>query len=272
MERQEAECFFQGKIILTHYQILGVSSNAGFAEIKRGYYRAAKRCHPDLFPGRPEKVEEFRRLVKAFDTLSDPQKRRGYDRTLMSEFELIHSDSWAPGAPLLDSEADDILEELIVGNHVPPETSLATLLADLQKTEIFLRFREGRDHFLHKRYRAAELCFADVLDRAPTNILYHLFYARTLAVRGAYHRAVYHYRCALRIGRSRVPVQPLIRVEAELNALRRKRHPLLSRIFGLFPPPASVFVPDPADVMVAQLSRSLTAAARKALPHDGNRD
>ena len=176
---------------------------------------------------------------------------------------------WVPGAPLLDSEADDILEELIVGNHVPPETSLATLLADLQKTEIFLRFREGRDHFLHKRYHAAELCFADVLGRAPTNILYHLFYARTLAVRGAYHRAVHHYRCALKIGRSRVPVQPLIRVEAELNALRRKCHPLLSRIFGLVPPPTPVFIPDPADEMVAQLSRSLTAAARKALPHDG---
>ncbi len=253
---------------MTYYQILGVSSNAAFAEIKRGYYRAAKQCHPDRFPGQPEKAEEFRRLVKAFDTLSDPQKRHAYDHSLLSEFERIHADAWNPGAPLLDSEADDILEELIVGNRVPPETSLATLLTDLRKTETFLRFREGRDHFLHKRYRSAALCFADVLTKAPTNILYHLFYARSLAAQGAYYRAVVHYRKALKIGRSRRPAQPLLRVEAELNALRRGRHPWLSRFLGWYPPPESLFVADPVDEMISQLNRSLTREARKALPNN----
>ena len=33
----------------TYYQILDVDSRAGFAELKRAYFRQAKLCHPDLF-------------------------------------------------------------------------------------------------------------------------------------------------------------------------------------------------------------------------------
>ena len=44
---------------LTYYQILGVDSRAGFAELRRAYYRQAKRCHPDLFRNAPDKTREF---------------------------------------------------------------------------------------------------------------------------------------------------------------------------------------------------------------------
>ena len=167
----------------------------------------------------------------------------------------------------MDSEADDILEELIVGNNVPPETSLATLLADLEKTETFLRYREGRDHLMHRRYREAEECFRFIVARAPQNIIFRIHLARTLGATGRCFAALHHYQVARSIGRRRVPEQRLLRVKAEMEALRKKHHPLLHWTLSLFAEKKPVFVEDPADAMVRQLSRSMTSAM-KSLPHD----
>lgn len=147
------------------YQILGVPSTADFAAIKRAYYRRAKECHPDRFQNSPVKTREFQILVEAFDTLSDGLKRRRYDISRLDEEEQLRTRQLRKQQPVMDSEADDILEELIVGNDAPPETSLATLLADLEKTEIFMKYREGRDHLDHRRNEAAEECFRFIVAR-----------------------------------------------------------------------------------------------------------
>lgn len=63
------------KMAKTYYQILNVDARAGFAELKRAYYRQAKRCHPDLFGNSPEKTREFQLLALAFDVLTDAGKR-----------------------------------------------------------------------------------------------------------------------------------------------------------------------------------------------------
>ena len=246
----------------TLYQILGVSATVNFAGLKRAYYARARECHPDLFGNSPAKTREFQMLVHAFDILSDPEKRKGYDASLMEEPLPLRK-----AGPLMDSEADDILEELIVGNNVPPETSLATLLADLEKTETFLRYREGRDHLMHRRYREAEACFRFIVARAPQNIIFRIHLARTLGATGRCFAALHHYQTARRIGRRRVPEQRLLRVKAEMEALRKKHHPLLHWTLSLFAEKKPVFVEDPADAMVRQLSRSMTTAM-KSLPHD----
>ncbi|KAL3902411.1 MAG: hypothetical protein SGPRY_012079 [Prymnesium sp.] len=56
------------------FAIVGTSPDAGPTEIRRAFHRQARRLHPDYNPG-PESAREFRRLVVAFETLSDPQKR-----------------------------------------------------------------------------------------------------------------------------------------------------------------------------------------------------
>lgn len=247
----------------TYYQILGVATRAPFAELKRAYYRQAKRCHPDLFRNSPEKTREFQELVLAFDVLSDNEKRRRYDRTVLAEEELICRDRFRPEEPLMDSEADDVLEELVVGNNAPPETSLATLLADLQKTEVFLKFREGKELMRTRNFQAAEGCFLYTVEIAPGNIVFRISLARAMAARGKYGGAIHHYRAALRLGARRIPEQRLNRARRELENALRMRFPLLRWFDRLMHKETKpLFVEDPADRMAAQLSRSLTRAAR----------
>jgi len=59
------------------YGILGISQEADLAEIKKAYWRAAKRFHPDISPGTAKK---FREVQEAYDILSDPQRRPHYDK------------------------------------------------------------------------------------------------------------------------------------------------------------------------------------------------
>lgn len=61
------------------YKILGVRPNATAAEIKRAYRTKAKLLHPDS--SRSETSEEFRRLVKAYEILSDAKQRSLFDES-----------------------------------------------------------------------------------------------------------------------------------------------------------------------------------------------
>ena len=92
----------------TLYQILGVSATVNFAGLKRAYYARARECHPDLFGNSPAKTREFQMLVHAFDILSDPEKRKRYDASLMEEPLPLRK-----AGPLMDSEAEvhDLLQQ-----------------------------------------------------------------------------------------------------------------------------------------------------------------
>jgi curved DNA-binding protein CbpA len=63
-----------------YYEILEVEKDASEEEIKLAYRRLAKKYHPDLNKTDPEAKEKFIELQEAYDTLSDPQKRKIYDQ------------------------------------------------------------------------------------------------------------------------------------------------------------------------------------------------
>ena len=64
-----------------YYKILGLTSAATPAEVKRAYRRLAFACHPDRNPGDPKAAARFIEISEAYETLSDPIRRAAYDRT-----------------------------------------------------------------------------------------------------------------------------------------------------------------------------------------------
>ncbi|RVD87755.1 uncharacterized protein DFL_001966 [Arthrobotrys flagrans] len=63
-----------------HYVILGISVTATGEEIKQAYKKAALRTHPDKNNNSQSANEEFKKVNAAYECLSDPIKRKGYDR------------------------------------------------------------------------------------------------------------------------------------------------------------------------------------------------
>jgi molecular chaperone DnaJ len=61
------------------YELLGVSRDADDAAIKKAYRGLARQFHPDVNPD-PATQEKFKEVSRAYEVLSDPQKRAAYDR------------------------------------------------------------------------------------------------------------------------------------------------------------------------------------------------
>lgn len=62
------------------YDILGVDPSATEAQLKTAYKKGALKHHPDKNAANPEAAEKFKDLSKAYEVLSDPQKRQLYDQ------------------------------------------------------------------------------------------------------------------------------------------------------------------------------------------------
>ena len=62
-----------------YYELLDVSSTASADELKKAYRRLARQYHPDVNPA-PEAEAKFKEISRAYETLSDPERRARYDR------------------------------------------------------------------------------------------------------------------------------------------------------------------------------------------------
>jgi molecular chaperone DnaJ len=73
------------------YQTLGVAKGASHDEIRKAFRKLARQYHPDKNPGDAAAEEKFKEVNHAYETLSDPEKRKQYD-------ELSRLGAFGPGA------------------------------------------------------------------------------------------------------------------------------------------------------------------------------
>ncbi|XP_004509362.1 chaperone protein dnaJ 11, chloroplastic-like [Cicer arietinum] len=88
----------------THYEILGVAAVASNREIKAAYRRLARVSHPDVaaVDRKDSSADKFMKIHAAYSTLSDPEKRASYDRSLFRQrqplmatrFSGYHNRNW----------------------------------------------------------------------------------------------------------------------------------------------------------------------------------
>ncbi len=76
------------------YEILGVEKGADVETIKRAYRKLVQIYHPDKAEQTPENTERFAQICKAYEVLSDPQKRALYDRPRRGR--TFYRSSWRP--------------------------------------------------------------------------------------------------------------------------------------------------------------------------------
>jgi DnaJ-class molecular chaperone len=109
------------------YTLLDVARDASIEEIKKSYRRKAMECHPDKTRGDKEKEDIFKSLTNAYQTLSDPVKRKQYDAAgsdvILSEFPPFSMDSF------VFSDVDALLKDLFQ-DLMTTSTSFANVMSE----------------------------------------------------------------------------------------------------------------------------------------------
>lgn len=65
---------------IDYYKVLEVDKKASAADIKKAYRKLARKHHPDLNPDDKASQKNFQRINEANEVLSDPEKRKKYDK------------------------------------------------------------------------------------------------------------------------------------------------------------------------------------------------
>jgi len=100
-----------------YYLILGLSPQATISEIKRAYRRLAKQYHPDHHG--PDTVP-FLTIQEAYSVLSDPARKKSYDRSLRDRAQKSRSPRKAAGR-----YPPDEVEPLVPQRRQPGGTTIS---------------------------------------------------------------------------------------------------------------------------------------------------
>lgn len=153
-----------------HYEVIELSPGAKTSEIKEAYYAMARRYHPDRFHLKSgtrlhaQISSAFARVTQAYETLTDPNARAGYDQNL--ERVQQFSATQATKAEAVESVDEFDLE------MDPGETEYG-------RAEY--NFREGFGALQQGRINAAITHLANAARLEPQEARYRAHYGRALA-------------------------------------------------------------------------------------------
>jgi molecular chaperone DnaJ len=126
--------------VVDYYEVLGVSRSASTDEIKRAYRRLARQLHPDVNGGDRAAEERFKLVTEAYDVLSDPEKRRNYDRTGSAQGGPFGPQDPFAGGPFGPDFSD--LFQTVFGGFGGPTQGAQRRGEDVE-TEVHLTFEEA---------------------------------------------------------------------------------------------------------------------------------
>ena len=122
------------------YEALGVGRGASAEEVKKAYRKLAREYHPDRNPDDAAAEERFKEIQQAYDTLSDPERRKQYDAGGMFSGFGGGRGAAPPGG--FASDIGDIFSTLF--RRGGPGGQQATRGRDLE-TEVQLSFKSAMD-------------------------------------------------------------------------------------------------------------------------------
>jgi curved DNA-binding protein CbpA len=102
------------------YKLLGVPRDATQDDIRKAHRKLARKYHPDTTHGDHSSEKHFREVQRAYEVLSDPEKRREYDKRLSTS---IRGRSGKPRARASSKTRED--------SAAPPPVDLSDLLKKL---------------------------------------------------------------------------------------------------------------------------------------------
>lgn len=120
-----------------YYKVLGVDRSATPEDLKKAYRRCAMKHHPDRNPGDEAAEARFKQCQEAYEVLSDPDKRKLYDRMGNSAFSQDFSPSSGFHGPIMDDIFSDLFSSVFGGASRGPVRG-----ADI-KTRISLTLEEA---------------------------------------------------------------------------------------------------------------------------------
>lgn len=110
-----------------YYAILGVDKKATPEEIKKQYRRRAMQYHPDRNPDNPQAEAKFKELAEAYGVLTDPLKKKQYDRYKATGFSGGNSSTGG-----FQYSQEDILKDLF--NDPRFQNMFQSLIRDFQRS------------------------------------------------------------------------------------------------------------------------------------------
>jgi curved DNA-binding protein CbpA len=162
------------KTATNHYQVLELPATANVSEIKDTYYAMARRYHPDRFHLKSgtkvhaEISSAFARVTQAYETLTNPNARAGYDHTL--ERTRQYAEAEAQKAAKTREGG---------GSSEPLDPDRAASETGVDSAEY--SFREGSGALEQGRVRAAIQYLSNAARLEPKEARYRAYYGRALA-------------------------------------------------------------------------------------------